>query len=186
MKPLIRRPNKYGKPVVSHEILGLDSLMEMLEDLPVRMRENMLRTAVTEGTRTLLPVARQMAPVSKKPRTGVSGAYRASLDVRRATVKRKTGDVIAGVGLNKRMLYKLGHAKRPSNLPHLLEKGHRVVVRRSTGLRILGRTRAIKHLEPALMQTARKAESTVRVTLARSLDKFLRDRMFKHKYGGKR
>jgi hypothetical protein len=173
-------------PMVSHEILGLDSLMEILDTLPTQMRDGMLRKAVTEGTLAVLPAARQRAPVSTKPRTGVSGAYRASLDVRRATVKRKTGDVIAGVGLNKRMLYKLGHAKRPSNLPHLLEKGHRVVVRRSTGLRILGRTRAIKHLEPALMQTARKAESTVRVTLAKSLDKFLRDRMFKRKRGGRR
>jgi hypothetical protein len=173
-------------PMVSHEILGLDSLMEILDTLPTQMRDGMLRKAVTEGTLAVLPAARQRAPVSTKPRTGVSGAYRASLDVRRAVIRRRTGDVIAGVGLNKRMLYKLGHAERPTNLAALLEKGHRIVVATNTGRRILGRTRAIQHLGPALSQTSRKAEATVRVTLARSLDKFLRDRMFKRKHGGKR
>lgn len=159
---------------VSHEILGLESLMVALDELPTKMRERVLRDAATEGAKELLPGARASAPVSKKARSGQSGAYRDSLTIKRATIRRKTGDVIAGVALDKKMLFKLGHAQRPSNLPHLLERGHRVVVKTRTGRRLIGETKPRPHLSPALRAASGRCEERVREVIAQRLDHLVR------------
>lgn len=124
---------------------SLRDLRNAFVDLGRKVELKIAREAVALGSEIIAEAARARAPRD-------DGAYAASLRAAKPRYSKRRGAVIAGFGIDRAMLYKLGKGRRPANIWALLEFGH---VKAGGGF-----VAARPHIRPALAaygQTAMRA-----------------------------
>lgn len=128
---------------------SLDDIRKAFDAIGIRLERKITAEAVQHGTAIIVEAARRNAPVDQ-------GAYKYALTARKPRYSKKTRGYTGGLGVDHKMLFRLGKGRRPSNLWHLLEYGH--VKANQYGRN--GWVAAKPHIRPALDQYG---ETVIRV-----------------------
>lgn len=128
---------------------SLDDIRKAFDLIGIRLERKITAEAVQHGTAIIVEAARRNAPVDE-------GAYKYALVARKPRHSKKTRGYTGGLGIDHKMLFKLGKGSRPTNLWALLEYGHAKAGKAGRG----GFVAARPHIRPALDQYG---ETAIRV-----------------------